>query len=74
MLGINPVRSIASALMLFEHLQNKVQSNELKEDSVQALFSGLVANTMASAIGMKPYSFFLVKFHFFFLDISCFCN
>jgi eukaryotic-like serine/threonine-protein kinase len=55
MLGINTVRSIASALMLFEHLQNKVQSNELKEDSVRALFSGLVANTMASSLGMKNH-------------------
>ena len=47
MLGINPVRSIAAALMLFEHLQNKLQANQLKEDAVQTLFSALVANDIA---------------------------
>lgn len=48
MLGINPVRNIAAALMLFEHLQNKQQSQQLKEDTVQSLFSALVANDLAS--------------------------
>jgi len=36
MLGINPVRSIATGLMLFEHMQNKLQSSQLKENAVQA--------------------------------------
>jgi serine/threonine protein kinase len=49
MLGINPVRSIAAALMLFEHLQNKQQSQQLKEDAVQSLFSALVANELAAS-------------------------
>ena len=49
MLGINPVRSIAAALMLFEHLQNKQQSQQLKEDTVKSLFSALVANELAGS-------------------------
>lgn len=48
MLGINPVRNIAAALMLFEHLQNKQQSQQLKEDTVKSLFSALVANDLAA--------------------------
>ncbi len=48
MLGINPVRSIAAALMLFEHMQNKLQSSQLKEDAVESLFSALVANELAN--------------------------
>ena len=47
MLGINPVRSIATGLMLFEHMQNKLQASQLKENAVQALFSGLLANSLA---------------------------
>ncbi len=47
MLGINPVRSIATGLMLFEQMQNKMQSSQLKEQAVQALFSGLLANSLA---------------------------
>ncbi len=48
MLGVNPVRSIAAALMLFEHMQNKLQSNQLKEDAVESLFSALIANELVS--------------------------
>jgi len=47
MLGINPVRSIAASLMLFEHLQNKAQASDLKEDAVASLYSALVANRVA---------------------------
>ena len=55
MLGINPVRSIAAALMLFEHLQNKLQANQLKEDAVQTLFSSLVANDIAGRLGIPGH-------------------
>ena len=47
MLGINPVKSLAVSLMLFEHLQNKLQAHELMEDAVSSLFSGLLANDLA---------------------------
>ena len=50
MLGINPVRNIAAALMLFEHLQNKQQSDQLKEDVVESLFSALMANELAKKL------------------------
>ena len=50
MLGINPVRSIAASLMLFEHLQNKLQSSQLKEDAVESLFSALIANEMSASL------------------------
>ena len=49
MLGINTVKSIAAALMLFDHLQNKQQSQQLKEDTVKSLFSALVANELAAS-------------------------
>jgi serine/threonine protein kinase len=55
MLGINPVRSIATGLMLFEHMQNKLQSSQLKENAVQALFSGLLANSLAKTLGIPNH-------------------
>ena len=55
MLGINPVRSIATGLMLFEHMQNKLQSSRLKESAVQALFSGLLANSLARILGISDH-------------------
>ena len=50
MLGINPVRNIATGLMLFEHMQNRMQASQLKENAVQALFSGLLANSLARTL------------------------
>ncbi len=55
MLGIDTVRSIAAGLMLFEHLQNKLQAHQLKEHSVQALFSGLLANSLARSAGVANH-------------------
>ncbi len=55
MLGINPVRSLATGLMLFEHMQNKLQASQLKEQAVQALFSGLLANTLARTLGLPNH-------------------
>ena len=47
MLGINPIKSLAASLMLFEHLQNKSQAHQLKEDAVTSLFSARLANDLA---------------------------
>jgi eukaryotic-like serine/threonine-protein kinase len=47
MLGINPVKSLAVSLLLFEHLQNKSQAQQLMEDAVTSLFSALMANDIA---------------------------
>ena len=55
MLGINPVRSIATGLMLFEHMQNKLQASQLKENAVQALFSGLLANSLARTLNIPNH-------------------
>ncbi len=55
MLGINPVRSIATGLMLFEHMQNKSQATQLKENAVQALFSGLLANSLSRNLESKNH-------------------
>jgi serine/threonine protein kinase len=55
MLGINPVRSIATGLMLFEHMQDKMQASQLKENAVQALFSGLLANSLARTLAVPNH-------------------
>ncbi|MCP4389987.1 MAG: protein kinase, partial [Gammaproteobacteria bacterium] len=55
MLGINPVRSIATGLMLFEHMQDKLQASQLKENAVQALFSGLLANSLARTLNASNH-------------------
>lgn len=47
MLGINPVRNIAASLLLFDHMQNKQQSHQLKDDSVSSLFCAFIANHLA---------------------------
>ena len=52
MLGIDAVKSLATGLMLFEHMQNKLQASQLKENAVQALFSGLLANSLARDLGI----------------------
>ena len=55
MLGINPVKSLAVSLMLFEHLQNKSQANQLMEDAVSSLFSALLAHDMAQENNIKQH-------------------
>ena len=48
MLGINPVRNLATGLMLFEHMQNRQQSHQLQSRAVMSLFGGLFANRISS--------------------------
>jgi serine/threonine protein kinase len=55
MLGINPVKSLAVSLMLFEHLQNKLQAHQLMEDAVTSLFSALLANDMAKSNNIEQH-------------------
>ena len=55
MLGINPVKSLAVSLMLFEHLQNKLQAHQLMEDAVTSLFSALLANGLAQTNNIKQH-------------------
>lgn len=53
MLGINPVKSLAVSLLLFEHLQNKSQAQQLMEDAVTSLFSAMLAHDIATKQGIK---------------------
>ncbi len=53
MLGINPVKNLAVSLLLFEHLQNKSQAQQLMEDAVASLFSALMANDIAEKQNIK---------------------
>jgi eukaryotic-like serine/threonine-protein kinase len=53
MLGINPVKSLAVSLLLFEHLQNKSQAQQLMEDAVTSLFSALMAHDIAGKQQIK---------------------
>ena len=46
------MRSIATALMLFEHTQNKLQASQLEKYAVKALFSGLPANSLARSLNL----------------------
>lgn len=55
MLGIEPIKSLALSLMLFEHLQNRQQAQELKEDAVSSLFSAIIADELARQAGIKSH-------------------
>jgi eukaryotic-like serine/threonine-protein kinase len=47
LLGFDKVRMIAAALMIYEHLQNKTQANELKEVAIASYMSGVIAAGVA---------------------------
>jgi HD-like signal output (HDOD) protein len=47
-LGLDAVRSIAITVMLFEHLQNKDNADQLKEEFLRANLAGLLAKELAS--------------------------
>lgn len=55
MLGMNQVKSLAISLMLFDHLQNKSQAQQLLEDSVSSLFSALLATELALTNNVKEH-------------------
>jgi serine/threonine protein kinase len=52
-LGFEQVRLAASSLLLFEHLQNKSQSMELKESAIGSFMSGLIAKQLSEDIKFK---------------------
>jgi HD-like signal output (HDOD) protein len=52
LLGFEKVRIIASALMIFEHLQNKSQAAELKEVAMESFLSGIIAMDLAENMKM----------------------
>jgi serine/threonine protein kinase len=46
-LGFEQVSMAASSLMLFDHLQNKSQSDELKDAALSSFMSGIIAKDLA---------------------------
>ena len=64
-LGFGTVRSIATSLILMEHLQNKGQAAQLREEFVRAIMSGILARDMAKKGMVKDYeeAFICSMFH-----------
>lgn len=46
-LGYDTIRDTALSLMLFEHLNNSAQAQELKGEAVESFFSGILGRTLA---------------------------
>jgi serine/threonine protein kinase len=51
-LGFDQVRSIALSLMLFEHLHDKPQAADLKDDVVSSYFAAILSNELAGLLGI----------------------
>lgn len=64
-LGFDSVRAIALSLMLFENLQNKSHAQQLKEEFVRSLFSGMLARSMGARMQVrdKEEAFICSMFH-----------
>lgn len=64
-LGFGTVRSIATSLILMEHLQNKGQAALLREEFVRAIMSGILARDMAKKGMVKDFeeAFICSMFH-----------
>ena len=52
-LGFDSVRSIALSLMMFDNMQNKGHAQQLKEEFVRSLFSGMLARGLAGRASVK---------------------
>ncbi|HVY06287.1 MAG TPA: HDOD domain-containing protein [Burkholderiales bacterium] len=64
-LGFDRIRSVAMTLMLLEHLQNKAQAAQLKEDVVAGYFSGLLARELVAKANVRDgeEAFICTMFH-----------
>jgi serine/threonine protein kinase len=64
-LGFEAVRNIAITVLLFEHLQNKNNANQLKEDFLRANLAGLLAKEICATAKMHDLeqSFICAMFH-----------
>ena len=64
-LGFEVVRNIAITVLLFEHLQNKANANQLKEDFLRANLAGILAKDIAAAATMRDLeqAFICALFH-----------
>ncbi|MBS0336601.1 MAG: protein kinase [Proteobacteria bacterium] len=52
-LGFDQVRSIALSLVLFEHLHDKPQAAELKDDVVSSYFAAILARELGDLVGVR---------------------
>jgi len=52
-LGFEAVRNIAITVLLFEHLQNKANANQLKEDFLRANLAGILAKDISATAKMR---------------------
>lgn len=64
-LGFDTVRNLAVTLILFEHLQNKGQAVQLRDEVIRTFFNGLVARLVEKKIGSRnsETSFIAAMFH-----------
>lgn len=52
-LGFDKIRNLAITLLLFEHMRNKVQAEQLREASLRSFFCGLLASTLGRKSGWR---------------------
>lgn len=64
-MGFEAVRNIAITVLLFEHLQNKGNANQLKDDFLRANLAGLLAKDICATAKMHDLeqSFICALFH-----------
>ena len=64
-LGFEAVRNIAITVLLFDHLQNKANTNQLKEDFLRANMAGVLAKDIGATAHMRDLeqSFICSLFH-----------
>lgn len=64
-LGFEAVRNIAITVLLFEHLQNKSNANQLKEDFLRANLAGILAKDISATAQMRDLeqTFICALFH-----------
>lgn len=64
-LGFGAVRSIATSLILMEHLQNQGHAQQLREEFVRAIMSGILARDLAKKGMVKDFeeAFICSMFH-----------
>jgi HD-like signal output (HDOD) protein len=52
-MGYDTVRDTALSLMLFEHLQNHAQAQELKNETIESFYCGVIGRTLARKLGYR---------------------
>lgn len=64
-LGFEAVRNIAITVLLFEHLQNKSNANQLKEEFLRANLAGILAKDISATAEMRDLeqTFICALFH-----------